>query len=117
MKLIAKRPKDFLIISGDDLLTLPMTACGGDGVISVIANAYPKDFSEMVRLALSGNFDKARRLHYKLLDVTHSIFVDGNPSGIKGLLNVLNICSEQVRLPLTPVNRTVMNKFETIVNN
>ena len=117
MKLISKKPKDFLVISGDDMLTLPVLACGGDGVISVISNAYPKDFSEMVRLALSGNFERARKIHYKLLDITHAIFVDGNPSGIKGLLNVMNICTENVRLPLTSVNKTVMNKFEALINS
>ena len=114
MKIINLKPKDFLVISGDDMLTLPILACGGDGVISVIANAYPRDFSEMVRLGLSGNFEKARKLHYKLHDITHSIFVDGNPSGIKGLLSVLNISTEQVRLPLTCVNKAVMNRFESM---
>lgn len=117
MKLISKKPKDFLVISGDDMLTLPVLACGGDGVISVISNAYPKDFSEMVRLALSGNFERARKIHYKLLDIIHAIFVDGNPSGIKGLLNVMNICTENVRLPLTSVNKTVMNRFEALINS
>jgi 4-hydroxy-tetrahydrodipicolinate synthase len=115
MKIISKKPKDFLVISGDDMLTLPIIACGGDGVISVIANAYPKDFSEMVRFALSGNYDRARKIHYKLHDITHAIFVDGNPSGVKGLLNVLNICTEQVRLPLTSVNKAVLNRFETLI--
>jgi 4-hydroxy-tetrahydrodipicolinate synthase len=117
MKIILKKPKDFLVISGDDMLSLPIIACGGDGVISVVANAYPKDISEMIKLALSGNFDKARKLHYKVHNITHAIFVDGNPSGVKGLLSVLNICSEHVRLPLTSVTRSVMNRFETIINS
>lgn len=117
MKIIAKRPKDFLVISGDDMLTLPVIACGGDGVISVVANAFSKDFSEMVRLALSGNYDKARKIHYKLHDITHAIFVDGNPSGIKGLLSVMDVCAETVRLPLTSVNKAVMNRFESIIKS
>jgi 4-hydroxy-tetrahydrodipicolinate synthase len=117
MKIIDNKPKDFLIISGDDMLTLPILACGGDGVISVIANAYPKDFSEMVRQSLSGNFEKARKLHYKLHNIIHSIYVDGNPSGIKGLLTVLNICSEYVRLPLTSVNKSALNRFESLVKD
>lgn len=117
MNLISRKPKDFLIISGDDILSLPILACGGDGVISVISNAYPKDFSEMVRLALNGNFEKARKLHYKLLGITHDIFIDGNPSGIKGLLNVMDICSEHVRLPLTSVNKTIMNRFDVMINS
>ncbi len=114
MKIIQHKPKDFLVISGDDVLTLPFLACGGDGVISVVSNAYPKDFSEMVRLALDGNYDKAKKIHYKLLDVMHAIFVDGNPSGIKGLLTALNICSEHVRLPLTSVTKSAINKFESM---
>ncbi len=116
MKIIDNKPKDFLVISGDDMLTLPILACGGDGVISVIANAYPKDFSEMTRQGLAGNFDRARKLHYKLHDLIHSIYVDGSPSGVKGLLNVLNVCSEHVRLPLTSVNKSVLNRFENLVN-
>ena len=116
MKIIAKKPKDFLVISGDDVLAFPMLACGGDGVISVISNAFPKDFSEMVRLCLSGNFDRARKIHYKLLDIMHSIFIDGNPAGIKGLLNVQNICTEHVRLPLTSVNKSTLNRFESLIN-
>jgi len=115
MKIIKNKPKDFLVISGDDVLSLPIIACGGDGVISVIANAYPKDFSEMVRSALEGNFDKARKLHYKLLDITHAIYVDGNPSGVKGLLSVMNICSEHLRLPLVSVSKSALNKFETMM--
>ncbi len=115
MKIMKGKPKDFLVISGDDVLTLPIIACGGDGVISVIANAYPKDFSDMVRSALEGNFDKAKKLHYKLLDITHAIYVDGNPSGIKGLLSVMNICPEHVRLPLVSVSKSALNKFETMM--
>ncbi|MFN8142913.1 MAG: 4-hydroxy-tetrahydrodipicolinate synthase [Bacteroidia bacterium] len=115
MKIIQQKPKDFLVISGDDTLSLPLIACGADGVISVIANVYSKDFSEMVRMGLEGNFDKARKLHYKLLDITHAIYVDGNPSGVKGLLSVLNICSEHVRLPLMSVGKSTTNKFETLL--
>jgi 4-hydroxy-tetrahydrodipicolinate synthase len=115
MKIIKHKPKDFLVISGDDLLTLPILACGGDGVISVIANAFPKDFSEMVRFALIGNFERSRKLHYKLLEITHAIFVDGNPSGIKGLLSAMNVCTEHVRLPLTGVNKSAMSRLEALI--
>jgi 4-hydroxy-tetrahydrodipicolinate synthase len=115
MKIIANRPKDFLVISGDDMLTLPIMACGGDGVISVFANANPKDFSEMTRLAGSGNMDKARKLHYKMQDMIHAIYVDGSPSGVKGLLTAMGICSENVRLPLTAVTRSSVNRFETML--
>jgi 4-hydroxy-tetrahydrodipicolinate synthase len=115
MKIIKGKPKDFLVISGDDALALPIIACGGDGVISVYANAVPKDFSEMVRAALEGNFDKARRLHYKHIDMIHAIFVDGNPAGVKGLLSVMNICLEYLRLPLVHVTKPTLNKFETML--
>ena len=115
MKIIKNKPKDFLVISGDDVLALPIIACGGDGVISVFANAYPKDFSEMVRQALDGNFDKAKKLHYKMLDLMHAIFVDGNPSGVKGLLSLMGSCSEFVRLPLLPVSKSTMNRLEAMM--
>ena len=115
MQIINNKPKDFLVISGDDILALPIIACGGDGVISVVANAFPKDFSELIRQALDGNFDKARKLHYKLLDTMHAIFVDGNPSGIKGLLSAMGICSEYVRLPLVSVSKSTLNRFEAML--
>lgn len=115
MKIIKNKPKDFLLICGDDVLALPVTACGGDGVISVVANVYPKEMSEMIRQALDGNFDKARKIHYKLLDIIHAIFVDGNPSGVKGLLSVMGTCSEFVRLPLLPVSKSTLNRFEAMI--
>lgn len=114
MKIIKNKPKDFLVICGDDMIALPFLSCGGDGVISVIGNAYPKEFSEMVRLGLAGSFDKARKIHYKLHDMIHAIFVDGNPSGIKGLLALQNVCTEQVRLPLISVNKSGLNKLEAL---
>jgi len=107
MHIIKRRPKDFLVISGDDLITLPILASGGNGVISVIANAWPKDFSEMTRQALKGNFAEARRLHYKLTDITDLVFADGNPGGIKAALEIMGICSNCLRLPLVPVNKKV----------
>lgn len=115
MKLIKGRPKDFLVISGDDALTLPILACGGDGVISVIANAYPKDFSDMVRYGLAGNFESARKLHYKLTEITEQLFVDGSPGGIKAVLELKKICKSHVRLPLAGVNKTVQAKITELV--
>ncbi|MCC7232963.1 MAG: 4-hydroxy-tetrahydrodipicolinate synthase [Bacteroidia bacterium] len=115
LKILKNKPKDFLVISGDDAITLPIMACGGDGVISVIANAYPRDFSEMVRACLDGNYEKARKLNFKLLDIIHAIFADGSPSGIKGLLNVTGVCSEHVRLPLVPAGRSALNKLEAVI--
>lgn len=107
MKIIKYKPKDFLVISGDDLITLPILASGGDGVISVIANAFPKEFSEMTRQGLAGNFSKARDLHYKLDELTRLIFADGNPAGIKYILDKKGICSAYVRLPLVNINEQI----------
>lgn len=100
MFIIKNKPANFLLISGDDTLALPLISAGADGVISVVANAYPKQFSSMVRNALKGDFAKARKLYYQLLDVIPLLFMEGNPSGIKTLLQIINICSENVRMPL-----------------
>lgn len=107
MQIIKNKPKDFLVISGDDLITLPILASGGDGVISVIANAFPQEFSEMTRQSIAGNFEKARKYHYVLDDFTRLIFADGNPAGVKCVLNLMKIASPYVRLPLVDVNSTV----------
>lgn len=115
MKIIKYRPKDFLVISGDDMLTLPIIASGGDGVISVIANAYPKDFSEMTRQILAGNVKDAQKLHYKLTDMIEQIFADGNPAGIKAVLEMLNVCPDNVRLPLVKVNKATQNALAELV--
>jgi len=112
MKIIKYKPKDFLVISGDDLLTLPIIASGGNGVISVIANAFPKEFSEMTRQALAGNYSKAQDLHYKLDEFTRLIFADGNPAGVKCLLEKMKICSSYVRLPLVNVNAQTERALE-----
>src|SRR4051812_25963113 len=92
MKVIKNRPKDFLVISGDDNLTLPIIAAGGTGVISVVGQAFPKEFSEMVRLCLAGDFKSAQKLHYSLLDITDQLFADGNPGGIKYALSLMKKC-------------------------
>lgn len=91
---------DFLVISGDDNLTLPILASGGDGVISVVANAYPRKFSDMVRLGLQGDFATARTLHYDLFDFTKLLFADGSPGGVKTALNEMGFGTDYVRLPL-----------------
>lgn len=111
MKIIKNKPKNFLLISGDDTITLPIIACGGEGVISVVANAYPK-FSEMVRQALADNNKKAQELHYKHSDIIELMFADGNPAGVKEFLSVLGICETYVRLPLVRVNKTVQDKIK-----
>ena len=106
MQLLINKPEDFLVISGDDALTLPHLFVGGDGVISVVANAFPKRFSTMVNQALEGNLEPAREKHYELLEIIHYLFKDGNPAGIKHLLKLINICSDKVRLPLVNVSKT-----------
>jgi 4-hydroxy-tetrahydrodipicolinate synthase len=103
-QVIKNRPDNFLVLSGDDGLTLPLIAAGADGVISVTANSFPKEFSDMVRYALEGNFEQARILHYKLIDFTNALFCDGSPSGIKAALEIKNLCVNFVRLPLVTVN-------------
>lgn len=117
MKVIKNRPKDFLVISGDDNLTLPIIAAGGDGVISVVANAFPKNFSNMVRLSLSHKFKEAQKLHYGLVDITDALFADGNPGGVKFALSLLKKCSPYVRLPLCEPNANVKQTLTQLIKN
>jgi 4-hydroxy-tetrahydrodipicolinate synthase len=109
MDIIRHKPKDFLVISGDDLLTLPLLGMGADGVISVVANAFPKLFSEMVTLGLKGEMKRAREIHYKLTEFTRSVFADGNPSGIKAALEIKEIISNNLRLPLVKIEKSHYN--------
>jgi 4-hydroxy-tetrahydrodipicolinate synthase len=114
MKIIKHRPDNFLVISGDDNLTLPLIASGADGVISVVANAYPKDFSDMVRSALKHDLKTAQKLHYKLMEITEQLFADGNPGGVKVVLAQKNITKSTVRLPLVEPNDGVKAKLKKI---
>ena len=107
-----KKPADFLVISGEDGLTFPMTASGGSGVISVVANAYPKEFSEMVRNTLKGNLEEAKRTHYQLKHFIDLIFAEGNPGGIKAALEIMNICEDNLRLPLWKVSKELKDKLK-----
>ena len=102
--IIKYKPDDFMVISGDDLITLPMIAAGADGVISVVANAYPKDYAEMVRLCLAGKFTEARELHYIYTDIIASLFAEGSPSGVKAYLSEMGLCKNTFRLPVWPVS-------------
>lgn len=115
MKIVKNRPKDFLVISGDDMLALPVVACGGDGVISVVGNAFPKDFSEMTRQALLGNMKEAQRLHYGLAEIIEQLFADGNPGGIKAVLEMLKICQANLRLPLYRINKKTHKRLSGLV--
>lgn len=117
MKLIQTCPKDFLIISGDDMVTLPMVLAGGAGVISVIGQGFPKEFSEMVRLGLSRKVDEAYELHYKVANAIDLIFEEGNPAGIKQIHNVLGLSENTVRLPLVSVSEDLSSKIHNFVKN
>lgn len=99
-RIAAEVPEDFLVLSGDDLTTLPLIACGGHGVISVIANAFPRSFSLMTKAALDGNFEKARTYNQPLLKMYKWIFVEGSPSGIKFVMSQIGLCTPELRLPL-----------------
>lgn len=103
-KIIKDKYNDFIVLSGDDELTLPIIACGGDGVISVVANAYPNEFSKMVNLCRCNNFTEARLIHNKLNDIINSMFLDGNPAGVKYYLKKKSIISNYLRLPLCSVS-------------
>jgi 4-hydroxy-tetrahydrodipicolinate synthase len=115
MNILKEKPSAFSLISGDDALTLPIISLGGSGVISVIGNAFPSDFSKMVRLALEGNFNEAKKLHYKLLPAIDLAFAEGSPSGIKAFLEVMGIAPNYLRLPLVPVSKDLYKKIENFV--
>jgi 4-hydroxy-tetrahydrodipicolinate synthase len=115
MKLIQGKPKDFLVISGDDMVTLPMVLAGGAGVISVIAEGFPKEFSKMVRLGLERKVDEAYELHYQIADSIDMIFEQGNPAGVKEIFKVLGLSENTVRLPLVNVNEDLAGRIEQFV--
>lgn len=103
MKIIKGRPKDFLVLSGDDFITLPLIASGGDGVISVIANTTPRPFTNMVRAALRQDMPAAQKLNLQLLELYKLLFIEGNPVGVKAAMELQGLCSREVRLPLVPM--------------
>ena len=112
MKILKGKPENFSVISGDDMLTIPIVAAGGAGVISVLANAFPSQTSELVAQSLKNNYRIARDIHFRLLEIIELLFTDGNPSGVKDMLSILNICQNVVRLPLAPVSRTVHARIQ-----
>jgi len=117
MKIIQGKPDNFLLISGDDMLGLPIISLGGSGVISVLGNAFPAEWKEMVSLALKSKISSARELHYKYTEIIDLLFVDGNPAGIKSVMNNLGLCQNNLRLPLTPVSRQTGMKISTGIEN
>ncbi len=112
MQIIKHKPQGFKVLSGDDALTLPLISAGMDGVISVTANAFPKEFASMTRLALQGNFEQAKEYHYQLLDFTEALFKQGNPGGIKCALEILGISANELRPPLAPIDATLYNEIK-----
>lgn len=115
MQIIKDKPAGFEVISGDDGLTLPLMACGAIGVISVVANAYPKEFSTMVNLCMEGNFAIARPIHEKFLPIVSSLFADGSPSGVKAYLHEMGIVKEAFRLPVVAVNAALKNTIKGLM--
>jgi 4-hydroxy-tetrahydrodipicolinate synthase len=117
MKIIKGKPENFLVISGDDMMTLPIIAAGGSGVISVLANAFPADCNELVSNALKNNFKAARETQFRFIESIELLFADGNPSGIKAFLSVMSLCQNNLRLPLVPVNRTVFSRIQKAIED
>jgi 4-hydroxy-tetrahydrodipicolinate synthase len=119
--ILQEKPENFLVISGDDALSLPLLAAGMDGVISVAANAYPAAFSSMVRYCLAGNFDEARKINNRLLPVYDLLFAENNPAGVKAFLHLQGLLKNQLRLPLVPLSQPIFHNvqkcWEALQNN
>ena len=116
MDIIRQKPEGFQVISGDDALTMPLIAAGANGVISVVSNAYPKEFAEMVHLSLAGDFKKARRIHHLLLPFITAIFEDGNPAGVKSAMDYMGRSMNNVRLPLVKVQKSTSTKLRQLID-
>lgn len=114
-EILRDKPEGFSVISGDDGLTLPMISLGAVGVISVIANSHPKEFSIMVDEAIGGNYRLARKFHLSLVETINQYFVEGSPAGVKAALEIMGLCKNVVRLPLTPVSEKTYNKIKQLV--
>jgi 4-hydroxy-tetrahydrodipicolinate synthase len=112
MHILRDRPDDFLVVSGDDHITLPLIACGMDGVISVAANCFAKDFCNMVNAALNNDYEKARPLQYKLLEGFDLLFAENNPAGVKAFLHEMNIIENTLRLPLVPLSDSILQQVK-----
>jgi len=117
MQIIAEKPQGFEVISGDDVLALPLIACGAIGVISVVANAYPKQYSDMIDLCLEGKFNEAREAHEKILPIINTLFLEGSPSGVKAYLSLMGIVKETFRLPVVGVGADLKKKITELLNS
>lgn len=115
-EIIKNKPADFLVISGDDGITFPLITLGAVGVISVIGNAFPKEFSKMVRLALHGDYNNARQIHYRFNELFSLLFVEGNPAGVKSMLALMGMIENKLRLPLVPNTIKTYEKIRKVLN-
>jgi 4-hydroxy-tetrahydrodipicolinate synthase len=114
--IIKNKPADFDVFSGDDGITFPLITLGAVGIISVIGNAFPREFSRMVRLALQGDYANALTIHHKFAELFKLLFVDGNPAGVKAMLNAMGMIENKLRLPLVPMRITTFEKMRAILN-
>ena len=114
-EIIKNKPKDFAVISGDDALTFPMISCGAEGVISVIGNALPKEFSRMIRLEFKGEYEGARKIHHRFTELFSLLVVDGNPAGVKAMLHEMGFIENVLRLPLVPTRISTLQKMSEIL--
>ena len=114
-EIIKNKPASFDVISGDDALTFPMISCGAVGVISVIGNALPKEFSKMIRLQMKGEYDPARKIHHRFIDLFSLLFVDGNPAGVKAMLHEMGYIENVLRLPLVPTRISTLQRMSEIM--
>ena len=114
-EIIKNKPRRFDVISGDDALTFPMVSCGAVGVISVIGNALPREFSKMIRLQMKGEYDGARKIHHRFTDLFSLLFVDGNPAGVKAMLHEMGFIENVLRLPLVPTRISTLQRMSEIM--
>lgn len=113
--IIKNKPENFTVLSGDDGITFPLITLGAEGVISVIGNAFPREFSKMVRLAMEGEYSSALTIHHRFKELFSLLFVDGNPAGVKAMLNAMGYCENVLRLPLVPTRITTFEKIQQIL--
>ncbi len=114
-QIIKYKPTDFMVISGDDPITLPMIACGAEGLISVVANAYPREYADMVRLCMDGKFAEALPLHLKYIDIIASMFAEGSPAGVKAYLSEMGLCKNTFRQPVWPVSEKHLARIKELM--